>query len=75
MKQTQTESVGKVFVVVGDGRRCLICEGAFTASQAADHAATQCYPRTKESEPDEGTLDPCSLFLRLTESSSSLGQA
>jgi hypothetical protein len=30
MKQTQTEIVGKVCVVVRAGRRCLICNSLFT---------------------------------------------
>jgi len=63
MKQDQVEFVGKVFVVVGGMRRCLICEGMFTPAHAANHAKTLCYPSSPESNPDEGTLDPCSPFL------------
>lgn len=70
------DKIGKVFCAFKKHLRlCLICEEVFTMQGAAVHATTQCYPRTKESEPDEGTLDPCSLSLRLTESSSSLEQA
>ena len=74
-KQQQIEMIGKVFVVTCGIRRCLICDGMFTPMQAANHALTICYPTSADSEPDEGTLDPCSLSLRLTESSSSQGQA
>lgn len=45
MKPTQIENVGKVFVVVGGMRRCLICEGLFTPKQAAAHAIAPCYPQ------------------------------
>ncbi len=70
------DSVGKAFRVLDDNLRlCLICEEVFTMQGAAEHARVACYPRTKESEPEESTLDPCSPFLRLTESSSSPGQA
>ena len=44
MEQDQIESAGKVFEVVGEKRRCLICEGTFTPTQAANHATTICYP-------------------------------
>ena len=55
------DSVGKAFRVLDDNLRlCLICEGVFTRQGAAGHANVACYPRTKESEEDEGTLDPCS---------------
>jgi len=49
MKQDQVEIVGKVFVVVRGGRKCLICDGEFTRNEAAEHALTTCYPHTKES--------------------------
>ncbi len=49
MNRGQNETVGKVFVVVGDMRRCLICERPFTPRQAADHAVTPCYPPNKKS--------------------------
>jgi hypothetical protein len=65
----------KVLIAVDGMRLCLICEEIFTMQGAAVHATTQCYPRTKESEPDEGTLDPCSPSLPLIESSSSPGRA
>jgi hypothetical protein len=44
MEQKQIEVVGKVFVVVGGKRRCLICDGMFTPTQAANHATAPCYP-------------------------------
>ena len=70
------DKIGKVFCAFKKHLRlCLICDEAFTARGAAEHASVACYPRTKESEDDEGTLDPCSPFLPLTESSSSPGQA
>jgi hypothetical protein len=58
MEQHQIESVGKVFEVVGERRKCLICERMFTPMQAANHATTICYPTSADSERDEGTLDP-----------------
>ena len=70
------DKIGKVFCAFTKHLRlCLICEEVFTMQGAAVHATTQCYPRTKESEPDEGTLDPCSPSLPLIESSSSPGRA
>lgn len=63
MSQTQVETVGKVFVVVASMRRCVICNGNFTPTQAANHAATMCFPTSTDSEQDEGTLDPCSPSL------------
>jgi hypothetical protein len=47
MNSTDSEQVGKVFVVVGSMRRCLICERVFTPPQAAEHAATPCHPSTE----------------------------
>jgi len=75
MRQDQVEVVGKVFEVVGEKRRCLICDGVFTPKQAAKHAATVCYPTSADSQRNDGTLDPCSPFLPLTDCSSSPGQA
>jgi hypothetical protein len=76
MNQTQIEVVGKIFIVVGGrGRKCLICDGMFTPTQAASHATTVCYPSSADSERDEGTLDPCSPSLALIECSSSPGRA
>ena len=49
MKQDHVEFVGKVFVVVGGVRRCLICDGMFTPKHASEHATTPCCPHTKES--------------------------
>jgi len=46
MKQGQVEFVGKIFVVVGSMRRCLICDGVFSRGKAADHAVFPCYPAT-----------------------------
>ena len=45
MEQKPIEVVGKVFVVVGGERRCLVCEGIFTPTQAAERAKTICRPR------------------------------
>jgi hypothetical protein len=50
MEQHQIESVGKVFEVVGERRKCLICERMFTPTQAANHSTTLCYPHVNESE-------------------------
>jgi hypothetical protein len=58
MKQTEIEIVGRVFVVMSGKRKCLIGDGIFTPTQAANHAATLCYPNGKDSEHDEGTLNP-----------------
>ena len=49
MEQSQIEIVGKVFLVVGSMRRCLICDGVFTPTQASEHATTPCSPHTKKS--------------------------
>jgi hypothetical protein len=55
------DKIGKVFRVLNENLRlCLICDDVFTRKGAAEHAQLACYPRTKESEEDEGTLDPCS---------------
>ena len=75
MEHSQIEVVGKVFQVVGEKRRCLICEGMFTPAHAANHAKTLCCPSSPESEPDEGTLDPCSPSLSPIDFSCSQGQA
>ena len=58
MEQHQIEVVGKVFLVVGDTRKCLVCEGVFTPTQAANHAATICYPNNPDAEQDERKSDP-----------------
>jgi len=71
----QKEIVGKVFVVVGDMRLCLICDGVFMPKEADAHATTPCHPRTTGSELDADTLDPCSPFLPSIDCSSSPGQA
>jgi hypothetical protein len=42
MERNQIEVVGKLFVVVGGKRKCLICDGVFTPSQAANHAIVPC---------------------------------
>jgi hypothetical protein len=70
------DKIGKVFCAFKKHLRlCLICEEVFTMQGSAAHATTQCYPHTKESEPDDGTLDPCSPSLPQIESSSSPGRA
>ena len=48
-KQQQIEMIGKVFVVTCGMRRCLICDGVFTPTQAANHATTFCYPQEASS--------------------------
>jgi hypothetical protein len=73
--QTGIEVVGIVFVVVGAKRKCLICDGIFTPTQAANRAMTVCYRSSADSEQSEGTLDPCSPSLPRIGSSSSPGQA
>ena len=41
------ESVGKVFIVVGeDARKCLICEQLFTRQESFEHSMLICYPHT-----------------------------
>ena len=42
MKETRVETVGKVFVVVGRRRKCLVRDGMFTRTQAANHTVTTC---------------------------------
>ena len=46
---TRTDQIGKVFIVVGRDRRCLICDGLFTPLGAAEHAGTMCHPSAGES--------------------------
>ncbi len=75
MEHNQIEFVGKVFVVVSGKRKCLICDGVFTPTQAANHAMTICFPTSTDSEQGEGTLDPCSPFLPPIDCSSSPGRA
>jgi hypothetical protein len=75
MGQTQIEVVGNVFTVIGGKRKCLICDGAFTLRQAAEHAATVRYPPNRESEQGAAYTDRCSPFLLMIASSSSQGQA
>lgn len=53
VSQTQVETVGKVFVVVAGMRRCVICNGNFTPTQAANHEATMCFPTSTDYEQDE----------------------
>jgi hypothetical protein len=49
MKEAQIETVGKVFIVIRGMRRCLICDCVLPPTQAANHARTPCYPRSKDS--------------------------
>jgi len=59
MNKMQIETVGKVFVVVRDMRRCLICDRIFTASEAAKHATEPCCPATGSLEHEgSGALAP-----------------
>jgi nitrate reductase cytochrome c-type subunit len=58
MEQQRIEVVGKVFEVVGDKRRCLICEGTFAPKQAAAHATTVCHPNSRDAGQHERTSDP-----------------
>jgi len=55
MQQARNDEViGKIFVALSqDMRQCLICDGVFTKQGSADHSATPCYPRTRESEQDK----------------------
>lgn len=48
MEKKQTKVVGKVFVVVGDKRKCVVCDRVFTTTQAANHATTLCCPSSEE---------------------------
>jgi hypothetical protein len=36
------DQVGKVFLVLRGGRRCLVCGGVFTPTEAAKHAQAPC---------------------------------
>ena len=42
MKRTQIEIVGKVFVVVGGKRKCLVCDELFPPEEASAHATAPC---------------------------------
>ena len=57
MGQNQIEVVGKVFVVLGGKRRCLICDGVFTRQSAAEHATTLCHPPDAEGLPLQALTD------------------
>lgn len=48
MEQKEIEVVGKVFVVVGGKRQCLVCDGLFTRQGAAVHATSLCHPYDAE---------------------------
>ena len=39
MEQRQIEILGKVFLVVGGNRKCLICDAIFEPRKASEHAA------------------------------------
>ena len=54
MEHNQIEFAGKVFVVVSGKRKCLICDGVFTPTQAVNHAVTICFPTSTDSEQGEG---------------------
>ena len=43
---TIADKIGKVFVVVGDMRQCLICDQAITRQGAAEHANVDCTPES-----------------------------
>jgi hypothetical protein len=70
MRQTQIETVGKVFIVTCGTRRCLICDRVFTPMQAAEHSSTICVPATTEAEAGRRYTDQCFPFLSPTDSSS-----
>ena len=38
------EKVGKVFIVQGSLRRCLICDGLFTRDASREHFGETCFP-------------------------------
>jgi hypothetical protein len=63
MNRTQIETVGKVFVVVGSMRRCLICDGMFTPRQSAEHAGTACF--SKKQQGSEISTDKWGIHPRL----------
>jgi hypothetical protein len=44
-------------VVVGDTRKCLICDGVFTRMEAAEHAVSLCLPQ--EIIPRQTLLSLC----------------
>jgi len=52
MKQDRVEFVGKVFVVVGGMRRCLVCDRVFAPTQAAKHATVPCSLRSRRADAD-----------------------
>jgi len=38
------DKVGKVFIVQGSLRRCLICDGLFTRDASREHFGETCFP-------------------------------
>jgi|HubBroStandDraft_2_1064218.scaffolds.fasta_scaffold126616_1 hypothetical protein len=49
MSSTNSEQVGKVFLVLAkDLRLCLICESVFSRRDAAEHATTLCNVRATQ---------------------------
>jgi hypothetical protein len=57
MNKMQIETLGKVFVVVRGMRRCLICDRVFTPMEAAEHAATMCFPSSSDA------VAPCMVMV------------
>jgi hypothetical protein len=44
MRSVRIDSVGKVFIVVGQNlRQCLVCEGVFTRQASREHAEVPCH--------------------------------
>ena len=38
------DTVGKVFMVDGEFRRCLVCDDLFTREASREHSAATCFP-------------------------------
>ncbi len=51
------DTVGKIFLVEGWFRRCVLCDELFTVEAGRQHAATPCFPKPDQRCPSR-TLEP-----------------
>jgi hypothetical protein len=45
------DTVGKVFVVEGVFRRCIVCDDTFTVEASKEHATAVCFPPSNQGFP------------------------
>jgi hypothetical protein len=46
-----TDTLGKVFVVQGESRRCLVCDVLFTREASREHSVETCFPAPSACPP------------------------